>query len=201
MRWVAFTSGTGYEIFLLSRKLRRKPDFIVTDNVTEFNNAMLDWIVRVSVDVIVFKKRLCERDYCDLNLTGDDIITLHDYKGDIPRFLIEHGNVYAKYPGLITLYPDLRNGKPQKKSFDARLPYVGGVIYRVNLQGDMSMIVKAEKFKIRSNDNIRHYYYGSRIACVRCWGKFLKEKYYEYISRQSRCGKIDINETGSKIFS
>ena len=75
MRWVAFTSGTGYEIFLLSRKLRRKPDFIVTDNVTEFNNAMLDWIVRVSVDVIVFKKRLCERDYCDLNLTGDDIIT------------------------------------------------------------------------------------------------------------------------------
>lgn len=78
---------------------------------------------------------------------------------------------------------------------------MGGVIYRVNLQGDMSMIVKAEKFKIRSNDNIRHYYYGSRIACVRCWGKFLKEKYYEYISRQSRCGKIDINEAGSKTFS
>lgn len=176
MRWWAFTSGTGYEIVLLSRKLRRRPDFVVTDNVIMFNNAMLDWIVRFSVEVITFKESLNEGDYAGLGVDGSDIMTLHNYAGKLPESLIETGNVYDSYPGLITMYPELENGSPQKQSFDRQLPYVGGVVYRVNTRGDMSDIVQVEKFKIQSKENVRHYYYASRISCVRCWGKFLKKK-------------------------
>jgi len=186
MRWVAYFSQTGSELYEVSKRLGRFPDKVFYN--TNFGTLPpID--VRLLAELNVSGKTIevlpnqpRESDY-SMFLEDGDIVTLHGWLRIIPPNICNKFEIYNGHPGLITDYPELKGKDPQEKAFNLQLKESGCVIHKVTPVVDDGQILLCKAISIENMelDDIIHSLHDVSIDL---WEKFLKSKLYKGIENE-----------------
>lgn len=181
MKWIAFFSQSGSEIYQVSKKLGRAPDRIITNKnlgqVDKINKALLTeyngvWVFlprKPTVDEYVHAIGH------SVPIFDNTIITLHGYLRIIPANLCGIYEMYNGHPGDIVTYPALKGFNPQQKAFDLKLKTSGSVIHEVSAGVDEGKIVASSQCNIEDK-SIEEVYQTLHSNSVELWYNFLKDK-------------------------
>ena len=167
--WITFFSMTGSKIYNVSRKLRRKPDVIVT-NKTSLEGIVPELLSLVDSNRIVMIPNRPSVDEYEIaindivKISKNPLITLHGFLRVVPPEICEKYDIINCHPGLITEYPELKGKDPQKRAVD--YPVIGTVLHRVTAGVDEGPVVASD-----SCDNL----YRS-VDSVTCKLKHMSEK-------------------------
>lgn len=152
-KWVTFFSQTGSEISLISKKIGRWPDLIVTNredivNINEdLKNSCADRLYQIPKwpKNIDYMKMADSMGYSIFNekWKANILVTLHGYLRILPPPFCDKSRIFNGHPGLITKYPELKGFNPQEKTWNNKEKYedVGCVIHRVTPELDSGEVV------------------------------------------------------------
>jgi methionyl-tRNA formyltransferase len=168
-RWVVLYSRTGLEIVELSKRLKIKPDLILTTN----KNVTKD-ILNLSVPIFYITNSI--EDF-NKYLRDDDLITLHGYLKIIPFQITNKHNIYNGHPGLIIKYPELKGFNPQAKAHKLKHKEIGTVIYKVTPIVDGGEVIYSNSIILDKNRdyNLDYYYKVLSKLSLNAWIKALGE--------------------------
>jgi len=179
MRWVTFCSQTGSEIKNLSVSLGKIPDLIITNNYSKLSLEVINWIKTNNIDVFILPLNPVLEDYDKINLKYSDFISLHGFLRIIPKEICEKYEIYNGHPGLISRNPELKGKDPQIKAFKLKHLIIGSVIHFVTPVIDDGKILWESYTEIESDATLEEYYEKLRETSLKCWIRFIKNKYYE----------------------
>lgn len=136
--WVALFSQTGSEIYNIAKRLRRHPDFILTNNknFSTWHPGILD----LDSSVIIHPHN--ELMEALMKLPDDALVTLHGYLRILPEEVVDKFEVINGHPGDIIKYPELKGKDPQQKAMDLGLPSTGVVLHKAVAEVDAGEILK-----------------------------------------------------------
>lgn len=169
MRWIAFFSKTGNEIYRLSRLLNRYPDYIITNK-----KELVDINKELPRNKIIQLPEFKSSNYKSI-LRKNDLITLHGFLKIIPPDICNEYIIYNSHPGLITKYPFLKGLNPQKKAYDFKLKTSGVCIHKVVAEVDSGKIILEKEVNIEQN-SLEDVYIKLHSCSVSLWYEFLKDK-------------------------
>lgn len=143
IKWISLFSQTGGEIALVSERIGRFPDVILTNNMEYSGN--LPNVIKLTAAGI--------RDWLldDANVEVGSLITAHGYLRIIPESVIEFLRdkkdtcIFNGHPALITKYPELVGKDPQKRVYagimSGKYDKIGTVIHVMDSGVDTGSIV------------------------------------------------------------
>jgi folate-dependent phosphoribosylglycinamide formyltransferase PurN len=169
MKWIAFFSQTGSELYEVCEQLKKYPDVIVTNN-QELNNITEDLIGKSQMRFLPEKPTA--QDYYTV-LTADAVVTLHGWLRIVPGAVCKTNEIYNGHPGLINKHPQLKGKDPQAKAVELQLETSGCVIHRVTAEVDDGEILVHRETSIKGlteEETITHLHGLS----VELWVKFLR---------------------------
>ena len=126
--WIAMFSHTGNEIFRISKKLKRFPDRVITNQAP--GNICKQLASHPMLEILYCASKPESPEYERMFSRGLPVITLHGWMRIIPGEVCDHNNIINLHPGLITKYPELKGKDPQIKAWEANHPYVGCVLHK-----------------------------------------------------------------------
>lgn len=178
VKWIALFSQTGSEIVNLSNAIGRKPDFIVTNNVDEFNHQYHPGLKDMGV-MIVKGKHDVLMEYLNTSKgidPGATIITLHGYLRIIPEHICSKFTIYNGHPGAINIYPELKGKDPQVRTWENKGSYkfLGSVVHRVVPEVDAGEIVKSI-LVVNRNESLEEVYETLKRTSLTAWKFAMKE--------------------------
>lgn len=178
MKWIAFFSQTGSEIVELSKKLNRKPIFVVTNNFEEkikFHPGVRELgvtIMSAKHDIIMeyFRNQKV------LNVS-EVIISLHGYLRVLPADICQQYEVYNGHPGAIDIYSELKGKNPQEKVWQDNDKYdiIGSVVHRCTAELDGGDVLKSVHLSNR-NYSRDELYSSLKMTSLAAWNFFMREK-------------------------
>lgn len=133
-RWIALFSHTGSEIHNLSKRLKIKPNSIITNKPPgEKTYDQFAPVLHVNSKPTVQQYRSF--------LDTDAFITLHGWMRIIPEEICNEYEIYNLHPGLITQYPELKGKDPQSRVLGKSYDSVGCVIHRATAELDSGEVL------------------------------------------------------------
>ena len=181
MKWIAFFSQTGSEIYQVSKLLGRFPDRVITNksinDLSKINEGLRN---EYKGNWVIIPRKPTVDDY-DRAIGGGrsiiegTIITLHGYLRIVPGPICNAFDIYNGHPGDIVTYPELKGFNPQEKAFNLKLPRSGSVIHKVTAGVDEGPIVTQKSISI-ADLPLEEVYSRLHSNSVELWYNFLKEK-------------------------
>lgn len=173
--WIAMFSHTGSEIERICKKLGRRPDKIITNNIPGRFDCAVD--TRVS-EMFYCRAKPEPVEYHRMFARGLPVITLHGWMRIIPGDICEDYEIYNLHPGDVVKYPELKGKDPQKRSWEGEYDTVGCVLHRAIEEVDAGDIV-AKRWTRNKFDTFEEMDGKLRDISVEMWVKFLSD----YFSR------------------
>ncbi len=174
--WVVFCSQTGSEIVRLSKVLNKVPTQVVTNNFKKLSLETRRWFSQEGITVSCIPFNPVVKDYIDLELTDNSLITLHGYLRIIPPSICEKYQIYNGHPGLITLYPELKGKDPQARAFENRYSLIGSVVHKVTAGVDEGEVLESDSVEIELGNTILNDYYTIlQETSLNAWKKFFSK--------------------------
>ena len=170
--WVALFSQTGSEIYNIAKRLRRHPDFILTNN-TDYNTwhpGLLD----LDSQPIISKHRDLMATL--MNLPANTFVTLHGYLRILPPAIVEHLEIINGHPGDIIKYPELKGKDPQQKAIDLGLPSTGVVLHKAVAEVDAGEILKHTTRDIFAGTTTEQLILDLKALQLDLWCELLRER-------------------------
>lgn len=174
MKWIAFFSQTGSELYEVCERLKRYPDVIVTNN-QDIDSVRDELIGKTQIRFLPAKPT--EADYYSV-LSANSTVTLHGWLRIVPEIICKTNNIYNGHPGLITKYPELKGKDPQAKAIELALETSGCVIHKVTEEVDGGDILIHRETSIKGlteEEAIAHLH----SLSIELWVKFLKGHFNE----------------------
>ena len=170
--WIALFSQTGSEIFNIAMRLKRAPDFIITNN--EDRSTWHPGIERLESSMIIGK----HKDLMDvmMNMREDALVTLHGYLRILPPEIVERFNIINGHPGDIVKYPELKGKDPQAKAIELGLPSTGVVLHKAVAEVDAGEILKREERAIYAGTNTEQLILDLKAIQLNLWCELLREQ-------------------------
>jgi folate-dependent phosphoribosylglycinamide formyltransferase PurN len=172
MKWVALFSQTGSEIYEISKRLGRFPDYVVT-NKQGWEGINQDLINNTVVRYVDSKPSIS--DYKN-HLSEDAIVTLNGWLRIVPPEICDKYEIYNGHPGLITKYPELKGKDPQLKAIELGHLSGGCVIHEATAVLDDGPIVAISNTVCFNGLTEDQVFEDLHKASVYMWENFLKEK-------------------------
>jgi len=132
--WVAFFSQSGTEIYNISEKLGRYPDFIVT-NKQELEGVNPLLLSSAGERIFEVNKQTTLGEYLH-NIPFNSFVTLHGWLRIVPAEVCEKYEIYNLHPANLLLHPHLKGKDPQKRAAAERLKWSGNTIHRCTAELD-----------------------------------------------------------------
>lgn len=173
MKWVAFFSQTGSEIYNISQTLNIVPDVIVT-NKQDLSKINQDLYHLYLDRIVVLPTKPSPENYRAI-LEGCNIATLHGWLRIIPPCVCEEYNIYNSHPAPLSRYPFLKGKDPQQKCFEMNLVYGGNTIHKCIAEVDAGDI-EAENSVDIQNCTLDEVYSKVHKAATELWCRFLTKK-------------------------
>lgn len=170
--WIALFSQTGSEIFNIATRLKRAPDFIITNN--EDRSTWHPGIETLEASMIIGK----HKDLMDLmmNMPNDGLVTLHGYLRILPEAIVERFEVINGHPGDIVKYPELKGKDPQAKAIELGLPSTGVVLHKAVAEVDAGEILKHQERTIYAGTNTEQLILDLKALQLDLWCELLRER-------------------------
>ena len=170
--WIALFSQTGSEIFNIAMRLKRAPDFIITNN--EDRSTWHPGIEVLESSMIIGK----HKDLMDvmMNMREDALVTLHGYLRILPPEIVERFNIINGHPGDIVKYPELKGKDPQAKAIELGLPSTGVVLHKAVAEVDAGEILKREERAIYAGTNTEQLILDLKAIQLNLWCELLREQ-------------------------
>ena len=170
--WIALFSQTGSEIFNIATRLKRAPDFIITNN--EDRSTWHPGIEGLESSMIIGK----HKDLMDvmMNMREDALVTLHGYLRILPPEIVERFNIINGHPGDIVKYPELKGKDPQAKAIELGLPSTGVVLHKAVAEVDAGEILKREERAIYAGTNTEQLILDLKAIQLNLWCELLREQ-------------------------
>jgi folate-dependent phosphoribosylglycinamide formyltransferase PurN len=182
MKWIAFFSQTGSEIYHVSKLLGRFPDRIITNrSIATFEKVSEGLKTEYKGNWVIIPRKPTLQDYVNgiggsISVMENTIITLHGYLRIMPPTLCDiYRQMYNGHPGDIIKYPELKGFNPQEKAFNLKLPTSGSVIHQVTAGVDEGPVVAQNPVSIEGL-TLDEVYKTLHSNSVNLWYNFLKEK-------------------------
>lgn len=175
MKWVAFFSQTGSEIYNITQRIGRVPDLIMTNNLDRES-----W----HPGIHGLDTKIIAADHANLmdasHITIDDgspLVTLHGYLRILPAEFVERFEVINGHPGDIETYPDLKGKDPQVKALELGIPFTGVVLHKAVAEVDAGEILKREAYAIiHSQITIEQLILDLKDIQLKLWCELLGER-------------------------
>ena len=176
-KWIALFSQTGSEIVELSKLIKRPPDLIITNNITQEKYKIHENLNKLAP--VLSAKHDALMNYL-LNTRvydpSETIITLHGYLRIIPENVCTKYAMYNGHPGAIDLYPELKGKDPQARTWENKEKYkfIGSVVHKVVPGVDEGQIIKSVHFT-NKNYSLNEVFESLKITSLTAWGFAMKE--------------------------
>jgi folate-dependent phosphoribosylglycinamide formyltransferase PurN len=181
MKWIAFFSQTGSEIYQVSKLLGRFPDRIITNrSINTLDKVHEGLKTEYKGNWVIIPRKPSVDDYAraigwGAAIIEGTVITLHGYLRIVPENICGAFNIYNGHPGDIIKYPELKGFNPQEKAFNLKLPTSGSVIHEVTAGVDEGTVVAQSPISIEGM-TLDEVYKNLHSNTVNLWYNFLKEK-------------------------
>lgn len=173
MKWVAFISQTGGEVYNIYKNTGIKPLFIVTNNINKVKKEVKD---NFTIKVIPNKPTV--EDYLSLNIPVEALVTLNGWLRIVPEEIVDKYNIYNGHPGFITKYPELKGKDPQYRAFIGNYKEIGGVIHKVITEVDEGEVLYSDSIKLKGDEELEDYYSILSDIQLNLWCKFFRDYTY-----------------------
>lgn len=170
--WVALFSQTGSEIVNISKRIRKHPDFILTNNL-DSNTWHPDLNSLRSVNITGKHTQLMD---VLLGVRFVPLVTLHGYLRILPPEVVNEFEIINGHPGDIITYPELKGKDPQQKAIDLKLPSTGCVLHRAVAEVDAGEIISHKKVDISPGTTTQQLINILKDIQLDLWCALLKEK-------------------------
>ena len=159
---IACYSGSGREIYEISKRLGRFPDRIITNqkDISKTTPELLAVCEKENIDFVQVLNPTVE-DYRELFLP-ESLVTLHGWSRIIPAEICEENEIINIHPGNTIertvidkefyngypiLVPIIIGKDPQKKALEIRAPYVGVTIHKCSAKLDLGEVLAFKEVK------------------------------------------------------
>lgn len=179
MYWIAFFSQTGSEIVEISRKTKRIPDLIVTNNF-ETKIEYHPGIRSLNAPIMTAKHDKLMQYFAEDNeyASHETLITLHGYLRIVHVSVCDKYSMFNGHPGAIDLYPELKGIDPQIRAYSAKYPKVGSVIHKVTPGVDEGEIIHS--VHVNNTAGSADEMFGIlKETSLKSWVEFFKKEMYE----------------------
>ncbi len=180
-KWIAFFSQTGSEISTIIKKTGKHPFAVITTNRDFIPSPANEKNIREKFEfenIFIIDRNIEEIKYesllKNLNVSREDLITLHGYLRIIPASICKYYSIYNLHPGLITKYPILKGKDPQQKAFNLGLKESGVVIHKAVPEVDSGPVVIEERISIE-NLTLEEIYEQLHLLATNAWLDFFKQ--------------------------
>lgn len=180
-KWIAFFSQTGSEISTIIKKTGKHPFAVITTNKDFIPSPTNEKNIREKFEfenIFIIDRNIEEIKYesllKNLNVSREDLITLHGYLRIIPASICKYYSIYNLHPGLITKYPILKGKDPQQKAFNLGLKESGVIIHKVVPEVDSGPVVIEERVSIE-NLTLEEVYEQLHLLATNAWLDFFKQ--------------------------
>lgn len=171
--WIALFSQTGSEIVEVSKRLKRKPDLIITnkrpDHLRTINEELEGKVFFVSNTPSVEELQKV------LSTYDNPLITLHGWLRILPEEICNSYEIYNGHPGLVSKFPELKGKDPQMRTWNGGYDIAGCVIHRVTAEVDEGEILAEKEISVRLL-NLNELFHRLHNISVELWIEFLKGK-------------------------
>lgn len=180
-KWIAFFSQTGSEISTIIKKTGKHPFAVITTNKDFIPSPANEKNIREKFEfenIFIIDRNIEEIKYesllKNLNVSREDLITLHGYLRIIPASICNYYSIYNLHPGLITKYPILKGKDPQQKAFNLGLKESGVIIHKVIPEVDSGPVVIEERISIEDL-TLEEVYEQLHLLATNAWLDFFKQ--------------------------
>ncbi len=172
MKWVAMFSQSGSEIYNLSARLGRAPDYIITNN--DKRDTWHPGLEDLSASMIIGK----HSELMELMrvMPTDALVTLHGYLRILPADIVERFEIINGHPGDVVLYPELKGKDPQAKAIELGLESTGVVLHKVITEVDAGDIIKYDRRFIHAGVNTEQLILDLKALQLDLWSELLRER-------------------------
>jgi folate-dependent phosphoribosylglycinamide formyltransferase PurN len=171
--WVALFSQTGSEIYNISKRIKRRPDFIFSNNkdYNTWHPGLLDLdssiVIGTHAELMATLK----------NLPETALVTLHGYLRILPAEIVERFEIINGHPGDIVKYPaELKGKDPQAKAIELGLPSTGVVLHKAVAEVDAGEILKYEERTIHAGTTTEQLILDLKAIQLDLWCELLRER-------------------------
>jgi folate-dependent phosphoribosylglycinamide formyltransferase PurN len=170
--WVTFFSQTGSEIYNITQRIGRQPDFIFTNNtdVETWHPGLLKTNSTVVIDT---HKKLMQTLQ---KLPNEALVTLHGYLRILPAEVVSQFEVINGHPGDIIKYPELKGKDPQAKAIELGLPSTGVVLHKAVAEVDAGEILKYQERTIHAGTTTEQLILDLKAIQLDLWCELLRER-------------------------
>lgn len=171
--WIALFSQTGSEIYNISKRIKRHPDFIVTNNknYNTWHPGLLD------LDSSTVTGTHAELMDTMRHMSNENtLVTLHGYLRILPAEIVDRFNIINGHPGDIVKYPELKGKDPQAKAIELGLPSSGVVLHKAVAEVDAGEILKYGERTIYAGTTTEQLILDLKAIQLDLWCELLRER-------------------------